>query len=99
MIEILSTLCFAIPLFAFFTGLSLVKKIDYPCENAETKKNDKLEHCQYCGRNNAKLLGNEADGYWIECPQCAASTIVYNNEQEAIRAWNKGAKENEHDGE
>lgn len=55
---------------------------------------DKLKPCPFCGGEAGFIepiyVRSEADyPYVIECSQCGIQTSIYNNQDQAIAAWNR----------
>lgn len=58
--------------------------------------NEKLKHCPFCGSERTRLRTvYENYQYDVECSSCGANIIGFENEEEAIEAWNKRPLEKE----
>ena len=51
---------------------------------------DKLKPCPFCG---GKAMINGITLVYIKCTKCGVETVGYREEDEAITAWNRRAKD------
>jgi Lar family restriction alleviation protein len=56
----------------------------------ELEYKEELKPCPFCGGESE--LGKDENLYYVRCQECLTETKVYDNDYEAIAAWNRRAK-------
>ena len=51
-----------------------------------------LKPCRFCGENVAEILGDDGNGYFVECGHCWARGPIADTKAKAARLWNRRVK-------